>query len=54
MRLEQLFSGIELSILKQTSTKAEMADLETIDRIKADVNMVKQIEERLDRLDRQF
>ena len=28
MRIEQLFSGIELSIKKQTQTKAEMRDLE--------------------------
>lgn len=30
-----------------------MTDLETLDMIKADVNVVKQLEEKLDRLDRQ-
>jgi len=34
-----------MSILKQTSTKAETRDIENLDRAKADISEVKRLEE---------
>lgn len=53
MRLESIFQGIEMSILKQTSTKAETRDVENLDMAKADISEVKRLEEQLIVLERQ-
>ncbi len=45
MRLDSIFQGIEMSILKQTSTKAETRDVENLDMAKADISEVKRLEE---------
>ncbi len=53
MRIDSIFSGIEMSILKQTSTKAETRDIENLDRAKADISEVKRLEEQLILLQRE-
>jgi hypothetical protein len=50
MRLDQVFTGLEMSIQKNTQNKAELRDLEIMDQNKADINEVKRVEEKVDRL----
>ena len=52
MRLDQVFTGLEMSIQKNTQNKAELRDLEIIDQNKADINEVKRVEDKVDRLQR--
>lgn len=54
IRLDSIFQGIEMSILKQTSTKAETRDVENLDMAKADKSEVKRLEEKLIILEREF
>lgn len=52
MRLDQIFTGLEMSIVKATSGKAEMTDIESIERSKADISEIKRLEEKIERLEK--
>jgi len=52
MRIDTIFTGLEMSIQKSSVTKAELSDVEAIDKSKADISKLKSLEERFDRLER--
>lgn len=54
MKIESIFNGLEMSILKNTNTKAELQDLEILDKSKADISEMKRLEERFERLEKMF
>ena len=52
MRLNSIFTGLEMSIAKSGANKAEMADLEILEKSKADVSEVKRLDEKIDRMEK--
>jgi len=52
MRLDQIFAGLEMSIVRATQGKAEMEDIESVERSKADRAEIKRLEEKIERLEK--
>jgi hypothetical protein len=51
MRLETIFAGLEMSIAKGSKDRVEIADLEALEKSKADVGEINRLEEKVDRLE---
>ena len=51
-RLDQIFTGLEMAIVKNTCTKVEMRDLEVFDKTKADNSNLKRLEDKFERMDK--